>query len=105
MAGLPRTVEITAGEITEAMRYSLEQIVTAIKDSLERTPPELSSDVIDKGIVLSGGTANLRNLDKFITSSIGVPAHVVDEPIYCVVRGIGVILENFDAFRKSVISK
>ncbi|PIS21307.1 rod shape-determining protein [candidate division WWE3 bacterium CG_4_10_14_0_2_um_filter_42_7] len=105
IAGLPRTVEITSAEITEAIQPPLRQIIIAVKKVLEQTPPELSSDVIDKGVVLSGGTAMLKNLDKFITVSIGVPAHVVEEPMFCVVRGIGVVLENLEVFQKSVIKR
>jgi rod shape-determining protein MreB len=69
---------------------------------LEQTPPELAADVIDKGMVLSGGTALLRFIDKFLTQSTGVPAHVAEEPIFCVVHGIGEALENLDVFKKSI---
>lgn len=105
IAGLPKTVEVTSTEVSQAIQDPLRQIVIAIKNVLEQTPPELSSDVIDKGVILSGGTAQLRNLDKFITQNIGVPAHVVEDPMYCVIRGIGVVLENLEVFQKSLIKR
>jgi len=72
---------------------------------LEKTPPELASDIIDKGIVLSGGTALLKNLDKHITHFTGVPVHISDEPLLCVVKGLAKALENFDIFSKSMIKR
>lgn len=102
IAGLPRTIELTSHEITEAIQPPLRGVVGAIKNVLEQTPPELSSDVIDKGMVLTGGTSLLRNLDRYLTQSTGVPAHVAEEPILCVVRGVGVAIENMDVFRKSI---
>lgn len=105
IVGLPRTVELTSHEITEAIQPPLKGVVGAIKSVLEQTPPELAADVIDRGMVLTGGTALLRNLDKFVTQSTGVPAHVAEEPILCVVRGVGVAIENLEAFKKSVRSR
>jgi len=102
IAGLPRTVELTSHEVTEAIQPPLKGIVGAIKEVLEQTPPELSSDVIDKGMVLTGGTALLRNIDTFLTQSTGVPVHIADEPILCVVYGVGTAIENLEAFKKSV---
>jgi len=105
VAGLPRTVQIDSREVTEAIRPPLMDMIGAIKGVLEQAPPELSSDIIDKGMVMSGGTALLRNLDKFITQETGVPAHVVEEPLFCVVKGIAVALENLEIFQKSVTVK
>ncbi len=102
IAGLPRTVEITSHEVTEAIQQPLKGIVGAIKEVLEQTPPELSSDVIDKGMVLTGGTACLRNVAKFLTQSTGVPTHVAENPILCVVYGVGAAIENLEAFKKSI---
>jgi rod shape-determining protein MreB len=102
IAGLPRTVELTSHEVTEAVQQPLKGIVGAIKNVLEQTPPELSSDVIDKGMVLTGGTSLLRNIGTFLTQSTGVPAHVAEEPILCVVYGVGAAIENLEAFKKSV---
>lgn len=103
--GLPRSVVITSGEVTEAMKPVLMQIIGCVKGVLEDTPPELAADIIDKGIVMSGGTSLLRNFDKLMTEETGVPAHVADEPLLCVVRGTGLVLENIELWKRSVITK
>jgi len=105
IGGLPRTIELNSTEVSEAIRGTLNQIVSKIKEVLEKTPPELSSDIMDKGMVLSGGTALLRNIDKFITDETGVPAHSADNPLLCTVKGIGVALENLEEFGKSIKKK
>src|SRR5438309_2317439 len=86
IAGLPRTITIGSNEITEAMDPVLQQIIGAVKGVLEETPPELASDVIDKGMVLSGGGALLRNMDKLLTQVTGVACYVAENPLYCVAR-------------------
>lgn len=101
-SGLPKMINLTSDEMVEAITGTLSQIISAIKGVLEETPPELASDIIDKGIVLSGGTALLRNLDKLMTHTIGVPVHVADDPLFCVVKGCGVAIENIDLYKKSV---
>jgi rod shape-determining protein MreB len=103
--GLPRTVVVTSTEVTEAMKPVLMQIIGAIKGVLEDTPPELASDIIDKGIIMSGGSSLLRNLDKLVTEETGVPAHVADEPLLCVVRGTGLVLENIELWKRSVTTR
>ena len=103
--GLPRSVVVTSSEVTAAIRPILLQIIGAVKLVLEDTPPELASDIIDKGIVMSGGTAMLRNLDKLMTEETGVPAHVADEPLLCVVRGTGLVLENIELWRRSISTR
>jgi rod shape-determining protein MreB len=103
--GLPRTVTVTSTEITEAMKPILLLMVGAVKAVLEDTPPELASDIIDKGIVMSGGTSSLRNFNKLLTEETGVPAHVADEPLLCVVRGTGLVLENIELWKRSVTTK
>jgi len=103
--GLPKMVEISSTEITEALRPVLNQIIGTIKTVLEETPPELSSDIIDKGIVLSGGTSLLHDFDKLVTKEVNVPAHVAEEPMRCVVKGTGIALENIDLYKKSLITK
>ncbi|MEK7470798.1 MAG: rod shape-determining protein [Patescibacteria group bacterium] len=103
--GLPRSVVVTSTEVTEVMRPVLLQIIGGIKGVLEDTPPELAADIIDKGIVMSGGTSILRNFDKLVTSETGVPAHVADEPLLCVVRGTGLVLENIELWKRSVTTK
>jgi len=104
-SGLPRMVELTTDEVVEAITPTLSQIITSIKGVLEETPPELASDIIDRGIVLSGGTALLRNLDKLMTHTIGVPVHVADDPLFCVVKGCGVAMENIELYKRSVSRK
>lgn len=103
--GLPRSVVVTSSEVTEAMKVPLFQIVGAVKAVLEDTPPELASDIIDKGIVMSGGSSLLRNFDKLMTEETGVPAHVAEEPLLCVVRGTQVVLENLELWKRSITTK
>ena len=103
--GLPRTITVTSSEITEAIKPVLMQIIGAVKGVLEDTPPELAADIIDKGIVMSGGTSQLRNLDKLLTEETGVPAHVAEDALLCVVRGTGVVMENIELWRRTVLTK
>ena len=105
IAGLPREVVITSTEITEAMEVPLRNLTDAIRGVLEQTPPELSADIIDKGIVLSGGGALLRNIDRLITTVTGVATHVAPDPLSCVAKGTGTALEHFDVFAKSLTSQ
>ncbi len=102
ITGLPRTIEVTNREITEAIKNPLNQILDALKGVLEQTPPELAADIIDKGIVMSGGTSLLKNLDKFFTESTGVPCHVAEDALLCVVTGTGLALDNIDLYKKSI---
>ncbi|MDQ3096769.1 MAG: rod shape-determining protein [Chloroflexota bacterium] len=104
IAGLPRTITVGSNEITEAIEPVLQQIMTAVKAVLEETPPELASDVIDKGMVLSGGGALLRNMDKLLTQVTGVACYVAENPLYCVAKGTGLALEHLDFFRRSLVS-
>jgi len=102
ISGLPRSIEVSENEINEAISPILKAIVSAIRETFEITPPELASDIIDKGIVLSGGTSLLKNLDQYITRETGVPSYVAEDPLYCVVRGTGVALENLDLYKRSI---
>lgn len=102
VSGLPRAIVVSSTEIAEAIRPVLIQIIGAAKGVLEETPPELASDIIDKGIIMSGGTSMLRNFDRLMTELTGVPCHVAEEPLLCVVRGTGVAIENLDLYKKSV---
>jgi rod shape-determining protein MreB len=104
IAGLPRTIPITSTEITEAIEQPIQQIVTAVRNVLERTPPELSSDIIDKGMVMSGGGSLLRNLDTLLTQVTGIPCHVAENALNSVAVGTGLALEHFGTFRKSLVS-
>jgi len=103
--GLPRSITVTSTEISEAIRPSLLAIIGAVKGVLEDTPPELASDIIDKGIVMSGGTSTLRNFDRLVTQETGVPSHVAEEPLFCVVRGTGIVLENIELWKRSITTK
>lgn len=103
--GLPRTIVLSSHEVTEAIRPTLLAIIGAIKGVLEETPPELASDIIERGIVMSGGTSMLRNLDRLITQETGVPAHLSEDPLLCVVRGTGIALENIDLYKRSITRK
>ncbi len=103
--GLPKTITINNDEITEAISDRLREIIRAIKNVLQKTPPELAADVMNKGMVLSGGGALLRNFDALITQATGVPCYVADEPLFCVAKGTGIALENLEVYKRSIASK
>jgi rod shape-determining protein MreB len=105
IAGLPRTIPITSSEVMEAIELPLQAVVTAVRQVLEQTPPELSSDIIDKGMVMSGGGSLLRNFDRLLTQVTGVPCHVAENPLNCVAMGTGLALEHFDFFKKSLVQQ
>ena len=105
ITGLPKLIELKSSQVYEAILPTINQILEALKQVLEETPPELASDIIDKGIVMSGGTSILKNLDKYFTQSLGVPCHVAEEPLFCVVYGTGMVLENIDLYKRSVIKR
>ena len=100
--GLPKNLTIDNDMVYEAISPILEIIITVIRDTLEITPPELVSDIIDRGIVLSGGTVQLKNFNSLVTREIGVSAHVAPEPQLCVIKGTGIALENLEAYRRAV---
>src|SRR3989344_2677078 len=103
--GYPKTVEITSNEITEALGEHLGEIVQIIKNVLEVTPPELCSDIMDRGIVVSGGGAQLKNISALITRVTGVPARVADDPLFCVDRGTRIVRTNLDSYKRNVMAK
>ena len=103
--GLPRSITVTSTDVTEAMAPTLKLIIGAVKGVLEDTPPELAADIIDKGIVMSGGTSLLRNFDKLMTEETGVPSHVAEDPMLAVARGTGLVLENIELWKRSVTTK
>jgi rod shape-determining protein MreB and related proteins len=105
LSGLPRTVTIKAPEIRESMSEPLSVIVEAVKRTLERTPPELASDIIDRGIMLAGGGALLRGIDTLISHETGIVAHIADDPLTCVVKGTGLVLENFKQLERVFTAK
>jgi rod shape-determining protein MreB len=104
IAGLPRTIPVTSSEVMEAIEQPLQQIVAAVRAVLEQTPPELSADIIDKGMIMTGGGALLRNIDRLLTQVTGVACHVAENPLNCVALGTGLALEHFDFFKKSLVS-
>ncbi len=103
--GLPRSIELNEIQVNEAILPTLMEMVNGVKKVLEETPPELASDIIDKGIVMAGGTSQLYNLDKLMTHLTGVPCHVADDALLCVARGTGVALENIDLYKRSIAKK
>jgi len=105
VGGLPKTIEIDAKQVKEALEYNLGKIIGCVKQVLEQTPPELASDIVDKGVVMSGGSSLLTNLDQRLTEETGVPFHVAENPMECVVRGCGAALENIDKYKKILVSK
>lgn len=103
MGGLPKTVKISSNEVTEALQDELREVINAIKKVFQETPPELAADIMDKGMVLSGGGALLRNLDQLITKTIGVPCYVADDPLFCVIKGTGISLDNLDLYKRTIM--
>jgi rod shape-determining protein MreB len=102
VSGLPKTIQITSGEVTEAIIEPVSSIVGVVKSVLEKTPPELASDVIDRGVVMSGGGALLRRFDRLLTKETGVPCYVADNPIACVALGAGKALEDYEVIKRSL---
>ena len=105
VSGLPRSVEMGTNEIVKALKKELNEIVKAIKDVLHDTPPELAADIIDQGIIMTGGSSQLRNLTELVRQKTGVKARLADEPLYCVANGTGIALQHLDTYNRSVISK
>jgi rod shape-determining protein MreB len=104
ISGLPKTINITSDDVTTAIQDELTGIINAVKSVLFNTPPELSADVIDKGIILSGGSALLRNIDKLLSRAIDVPVYVADDSLLCVVKGTGIALENLESYKRSILA-
>lgn len=102
--GLPRNVTITSVQIEEAMKESVSKIVEIVKATLEKTPPELAADIMEKGIVLAGGGALIKNLDKLLSLETGMPVYVAEEPLDCVVRGTGKTLEDIERLKRVLVS-
>ena len=101
---LPKVVRVSSNEVTEALQDELRDVINAIKKVLQETPPELAADIMDKGMILSGGGALLRHLDKLISKTIDVPCYVADDPLFCVVRGAGKALDNLDLYKRTLMS-
>jgi rod shape-determining protein MreB len=104
LTGLPRNIIVNSDDVTEALQSSLELIINAIKNVLSQTPPELSADIMDKGMVLSGGTSLLRNIDQLIYRTTDVPVFIADDAQLCVARGTGISLENLNSYKRSIFA-
>ena len=104
ISGLPKTITVASEDTTEALQHDLEGLIDAVKEVLRDTPPELSADVMEKGIIMSGGSSLLRNLDELISQATGVACYVADDPLLCVAKGTGIALENLDSYKRSVLS-
>ena len=104
VTGLPKTITVTSHDVTEAIQNCLEQMVSTIKEVLHNTPPELSADVMEKGMVVSGGTSQLRNLAELFAEATGVPCMMAEDPALCVAKGTGVALENLESYKRSILA-
>jgi rod shape-determining protein MreB len=102
LSGLPKTITLNSLEIAQAIQDCLGTIVQTVRAVLEKTPPELAADVIDRGIVLTGGGALLRHMDELLTQETGVPCYVVDNPLECVAIGAGIALDHLDVIKRSL---
>ena len=105
MTGLPRVIEIFTQEVTEAISYELDEVVRAIKKVLHDTPPELAADIMERGIVMTGGSSLLRNIGELVFQETGVQAHIAEDSLLCVAKGTGLALEHLDVYKKSISSK
>jgi rod shape-determining protein MreB len=105
LTGLPKDIRISSNEIVKAISGVLEEIVLGIKNVLRETPPELAADIMNKGIILSGGSALLRNIEILVSKETGVPCFKADDPLYCVIKGAGTVLDNLEFYKKSLTLK
>lgn len=105
LTGLPRSVEIKTNEVVKAISKELREMIKAIKDVLQETPPELASDIIDNGVIMTGGSSMLRNLPELVYRRTGVKARTAEDPLFCVAKGTGIALEHLNTYKKAIISK
>lgn len=105
VSGLPRTVELNTNNVVEAISKELREMIRAIRSVLEQTPPELAADIIDRGIIMTGGTSQLRNFPELVYRKTGVRARLANEAYFCVVKGTGIALKHLDTYQRSIISK
>lgn len=105
ISGLPKNITVTTNEVTEAITEELREIVQSIKSVLHNTPPELCADIMDKGMIISGGGALLRNIDKLFSQATEVPCFIADEPLFCVAKGTGIALDNLEDYKRSLGAK
>ena len=104
ITGLPRNIMVNSDDVTEGIQNELEAIISAAKRVLQETPPELAADIMDKGMVLSGGSSLLRNIDQLLSRTTDVPAYVADDALLCVAKGTGIALENLDSYKRSIFA-
>ncbi|MFH1098310.1 MAG: rod shape-determining protein [Candidatus Uhrbacteria bacterium] len=104
ITGLPKTVTVSSDDVTDAIQNELQFIIDAIKEVFQVTPPELAADIIGSGIVMSGGSSLLRNIDQLVSRATGVTARVADDPLLCVAKGTGIALENLDVYKRSLLA-
>lgn len=105
ISGLPRSVEVKTNEIVKAISKELREMIKAVKDVLQETPPELAADIITNGIIMTGGTSSLRNFPELMLARVGVKAALAENPLFCVVNGTGIALEHLNAYKKMIIAK
>ncbi len=105
LTGLPRTAEVSTNQVVGAIEDELKQIVKAIKTVFQETPPELAADIIERGIIMTGGSSQLKNLPELINRRTGVKAYLAKDPLYCVAKGTGIALEHLDTYKRSIIAK
>ena len=105
ISGLPQNIKINSNEVCEAISDRLADIVQTVKQVLRETPPELSADIMDKGMIISGGGALIKNIDELIAQATGVPCFIAEDPLLCVAKGTGTVLDNLEAYKKSIMSK
>jgi rod shape-determining protein MreB and related proteins len=104
VSGLPKNITVTSDDVTDAIAEELQGIISAVKEVMHRTPPELCADVMEKGMMMSGGSSLLRNIDQLFGQAIGVPCFVADDSLYCVVKGTGIALENLESYKRSILA-
>ena len=105
ISGLPKNIKVTSSEVSEAISDRINEIIQVVKEVLRETPPELSADIMDKGMVISGGGALLEDIDERISQATGVPCFIAEDPLLCVAKGTGAILENLEVYKKSIMTK
>jgi rod shape-determining protein MreB len=105
VTGLPKDIVVTSNEIAEALSPLLMEIAESVKNVFNVTPPELVADIMEKGVILSGGSAQLGNLPEFFERFLGVPAYVAEDPLFCVAKGTGLILDHLDAYKRTLLNK
>ncbi len=104
VTGLPRIITVTSDDTTEALQHDLGVLLDEVKKVLHDTPPELSADIMDKGIVLTGGSALLRNLNELVAQTTGVPTYVAEDPLFCAAKGTGIALDNLESYKRSILA-